>query len=99
MNEQRLPYRLLWRHWPVKWKVQLKAPKKTWAKQIEADLKNQRFNLPDAKRKALNCQAYCKKKLPKLLYKTFVIQQQSIGYGTNLIQMFAEGLRVSNEGG
>ena len=49
MNTSRLPHKLLWRERPVHWRVQRAAPKKTWLKQVEADLKNQRLTINEAR--------------------------------------------------
>ena len=54
MDEHRFPYRPLWRRRPQQWKIQRSAPKKTWLKQIEDDLRNRRISVIEAKQMALN---------------------------------------------
>ncbi|MGH0144585.1 UNVERIFIED_CONTAM: hypothetical protein FKN15_052325 [Acipenser sinensis] len=58
MSITRTPYQLLWRKRPTEWKVQRAAPKKTWSKQIEEDLKNRRSTLCDAKAIAMDRKAW-----------------------------------------
>lgn len=58
MDTDRLPHQLLWRQRPIAWKVQKSAPKKTWTKQIEDDLKNRRLSLAEAKDTALDREAW-----------------------------------------
>ncbi|EYB84735.1 hypothetical protein Y032_0311g2149 [Ancylostoma ceylanicum] len=38
MELSRLPHKLLWRIRPTEWKIERRAPKKTWLKQVEKDL-------------------------------------------------------------
>lgn len=40
MNNTHLPYKQLWRERPAHWKLQPAAPKKTWIKHIEEDLRS-----------------------------------------------------------
>lgn len=54
-------------------------PKKTWVKQIKADLKKQWLSLSDAKREALKRQAW--KTIVQIMIKKH--RQQCIGSGTN----------------
>ncbi|KAG2456027.1 GBRA1 protein, partial [Polypterus senegalus] len=49
MDENRLPHQLLWRERPTQWRIQRTAPKKTWLKQIEDDIRNRRINLDQAR--------------------------------------------------
>ena len=49
MSTHRLPYRLLWRKRPQSWRVQRSAPKKTWLKNVEEDLKSQRLSIDEAR--------------------------------------------------
>ena len=58
MTTNQLPYRLLWRKRPTQWKMERPAPKKTWNKQIEEDLRNQRLSLDNAKITATDRQAW-----------------------------------------
>ena len=58
MAESRLPHRLLWRERPVQWRIKRTAPKKTWVKQIEEDLKNRRLSLDDARNTATDRQGW-----------------------------------------
>ena len=58
MDESRLPYRSLWRERPEQWKIERTAPKKTWIKQIEEDLRNQRLSLDDARSTATDRQTW-----------------------------------------
>jgi len=58
MPERRLPHGLLWKHRPAQWKIQRTAPKKTWIKQIEEDLRPRRLTLDDAKNIAMDRQAW-----------------------------------------
>ncbi|RXM30605.1 RNA-directed DNA polymerase from mobile element jockey [Acipenser ruthenus] len=58
MSITRTPYQLLWRKCPTEWKVQRAAPKKTWSKQIEEDLKKRRSTLCDAKAIAMDREAW-----------------------------------------
>ena len=52
MSTDQLPRKLLWRERPTHWKVQRTAPKKTWTRQIEEDLKSHRLNLSQARQLA-----------------------------------------------
>lgn len=63
-------------------------PKKTWVKQIKADLKKQWLSLPDAKCEALKRQAW--KTIVQIMIKQH--RQKRIGSGTNLVQTFAKGV-------
>ncbi|EYB84083.1 hypothetical protein Y032_0323g2491 [Ancylostoma ceylanicum] len=58
MDTTRLPGSLLWRKRPTQWKVQRAAPKKTWIKQVEADLKTLRCSIVEAKIIAANRQEW-----------------------------------------
>ena len=49
MKEKRFPYRALWKSRPNQWKIQRTAPKKTWIKQIQNDIKNKRLTLEQTK--------------------------------------------------
>ena len=54
MNEERIPHNMLWKNKPDNWKISSSAPKKTWLKQIDNDLKNSRISVEEAKIKALD---------------------------------------------
>jgi CRISPR/Cas system CSM-associated protein Csm2 small subunit len=58
MNTSRLPHKLLWRKRPVHWRIQRAAPKKTWLKHIEEDLRNQRLTTDEARNIATNRQEW-----------------------------------------
>ena len=58
MNDNRLPRKLLWRDRPTEWRIQRSAPKKTWLKNIEDDLKNQRLSAIEARDVAKNRQEW-----------------------------------------
>ena len=58
MSESRLPHGLLWKQRPAQWKIQQTAPKKTWIKQIEKDLRNRRLTLDDARNTATDRRAW-----------------------------------------
>ncbi len=49
MDSTWLPYKLLWCRQPPTWKVHRCASKRTWAKQVEDNLKRRRLALMDAK--------------------------------------------------
>ncbi|XP_023231892.1 uncharacterized protein LOC111631815 [Centruroides sculpturatus] len=54
MDINRIPHQLLFRQRPTLWKIQHSAPKKTWTKHVEEDLKNQRLDLNQAKLAAMD---------------------------------------------
>ncbi|KAK6041872.1 hypothetical protein COOONC_17176 [Cooperia oncophora] len=54
MGHDRIPNMLLWRKRPAQWKVQRTAPKKTWLKQVEEDLRALRCSVEHARRIAAN---------------------------------------------
>ena len=54
MSANRIPQLILW----GEWRVQRLAPKKTWTKQLEADLKNRRVTVEDAKVIAMDRKAW-----------------------------------------
>ena len=58
MSTNRLPHKLLWRAKPDHWRVQRAAPKKTWLRNIEEDLKNQRIDINVAKNTAMDRQKW-----------------------------------------
>jgi hypothetical protein len=58
MNINRLPHKLLWHKRPVHWRVQRAAPKKTWLKHVEEDLKNQRLTTDEARNFATDRQEW-----------------------------------------
>ena len=58
MNNNRLPHRLLFRTRPQQWKIRRAAPRKTWRKQVEEDLKKRRLNLDEARALATDRQAW-----------------------------------------
>uniref|UniRef100_A0A914W8L9 Reverse transcriptase domain-containing protein n=1 Tax=Plectus sambesii TaxID=2011161 RepID=A0A914W8L9_9BILA len=58
MNDHRLPRRLLWRQRPPEWKIQRAAPKKTWLKCVEEDLRPQRLSPEGAKKIAADRQGW-----------------------------------------
>ena len=58
MSANRIPQRILWGERPQQWRVQRLAPKKTWTKQLEADLKNRRVTVEDAKVIAMDRKAW-----------------------------------------
>ena len=58
MGTNRLPHRLLWKQRPAQWRIQRTAPKKTWTKQVEEDLKNRRIDLNHARTIATDRKAW-----------------------------------------
>ncbi|KAK6032379.1 reverse transcriptase [Ostertagia ostertagi] len=54
MGHDRIPNMLLWRRRPAQWKVQRTAPKKTWLKQVEEDLRALRCSVEHARCIAAN---------------------------------------------
>ena len=54
VDASRLTRKLFWRDRPKQWKIQQKAPKKTWKHQIENDLKRRKLNLNQAKNATRN---------------------------------------------
>uniref|UniRef100_A0A914XBV3 Reverse transcriptase domain-containing protein n=1 Tax=Plectus sambesii TaxID=2011161 RepID=A0A914XBV3_9BILA len=58
MNDDRLPRRLLWCQRPPEWKIQRAAPKKTWLKCVEEDLRPQRLSAKGAKNIAADQQGW-----------------------------------------
>jgi hypothetical protein len=53
MNSDRLPNALLWRQRPNNWRIRRKAPRKTWLKQIEDDLRTCRLSPEQAAKEAM----------------------------------------------
>uniref|UniRef100_A0A915L237 Uncharacterized protein n=1 Tax=Romanomermis culicivorax TaxID=13658 RepID=A0A915L237_ROMCU len=49
MNNNWLPWELLQRERPHDWRIQRTAPKKTWLKHVEEDVKNQRLAISKAR--------------------------------------------------
>ncbi|CAM4528368.1 unnamed protein product [Leuciscus chuanchicus] len=58
MSGSRLPHQLLWHDRPSQWRIQRTAPKKTWLKQVEEDIRNRRINIHDARTTALDRPAW-----------------------------------------